>query len=121
MPILKSEIELSDGKKIWVRQATGMEKIGIESVQAKAVRKCRHFGSDPSKWTDEQNEEFLELIDSLGGSVEDQVNNWVPVCVLENEYGITADDLNSEELRSVLAFVRGDTNEGAVPLESSQE
>lgn len=121
MPILKSEIELSDGKKIWVRQATGMEKIRIEAIQAKAVRKCRSFGLDPTQWTDDQNEEFLDLIDDLGGGIEQQIHGWVPACILENEYGITANDLNSEELRGILGFVRGDTAEGAIPLESSSE
>ena len=47
MPVLKKEIELSDGKKIWVRQASGMEKLPIENIQAKVFRKTRHFGADP--------------------------------------------------------------------------
>lgn len=121
MPVMKTEFELDDGRKIWVRQATGLEKIKIEAIQAKAVRKCRTFGADPSKWTAEQNEEFLDLIDSLGGGLEEQILNWVPPCILENEHGITADDLNSMELREILNFVRGDTAEGAIPLGSSPE
>ena len=44
MPVLKKEIELADGTKIWVRQASGMEKLPIENKQATVFRKVRHFG-----------------------------------------------------------------------------
>ena len=54
MPVLKKEIELNDGRKVWVRQASGMDKLKIEAKQGRVMRKCRHFGSDLSKWTDEQ-------------------------------------------------------------------
>lgn len=33
MPVLKKEIELDNGKKIWVRQASGMDKLAIEKYK----------------------------------------------------------------------------------------
>ena len=60
MPVLKKEIELSDGKKIWVRQASGMQKLKIENKQARVFRSVRHFGLDPTEWTEEQQTEFAE-------------------------------------------------------------
>ena len=66
MPVLRKQIELDDGTKVWVRQASGMERLKIETAQSKAYRECRHFGPDPAKWTDEQQEDaFL-----YNGSVE---------------------------------------------------
>ena len=118
MPVLKKEIELDDGTKIWVRQASGREKVRIESIQAKAVRKCREFG-DPTKWTEEQNNEFLDIVEALGGGIEHQMEQWLPKCILDET--ITIDDLNSFEARRVLAFVRGDEEDGAIPLGSSPE
>ncbi len=118
MPVLKKEIELNDGTKVWVRQASGLEKIKIESIQAKAVRRCRDFG-DPNDWTIEQNEKFLEIIEELGGSLEDQMNEWIPKCILTEDFDYNL--LTSEEARDILAFVRGDVGEGAIPLGSSAE
>ena len=45
MPVMKKEIELDDGRKIWVRQASGMEKLKITNIQGKAFRKMRHAGT----------------------------------------------------------------------------
>ena len=118
MPVLKKEIELEDGSKVWVRQASGLEKIKIESIQAKAVRKCRDFG-DPTEWTVEQNEQFLEIIEEMGGSLEVQMSEWIPICILEEDFDVNK--LTSLELRNILGFVRGDDKEGAIPLDSSQE
>ncbi|MAK37433.1 MAG: hypothetical protein CMC15_14855 [Flavobacteriaceae bacterium] len=118
MPVLKKEIELDDGSKVWVRQASGLEKIKIESIQAKAVRQCRDFGP-PSDWTVEQNEEFLTIIESLGGSLENQMTEWIPNCILEEDFDINK--LTSTEMRTILGFVRGDDPEGAIPLDSSPE
>ena len=115
MPVLKKEIELEDGTKIWVRQASGMEKLPIENIQARTFRKCRDFGNDPLKWTAEQNEQFAEMIDEAGGGIESQIQKWIPVCVIEPaDFDINI--LTSEEVRKILSFVRGDTMEGAVPL-----
>jgi cyanate lyase len=118
VPVLKKQIELEDGSMVWVRQASGLEKIKIESLQAKAVRQCRDFGS-PTDWTIEQNEQFLDIIEGLGGSLEDQMNEWVPNCILEEDFDINK--LTSNEMRTILGFVRGDDPEGAIPLESSPE
>jgi len=118
VPVLKKEIELSDGSTVWVRQASGLEKIRIESLQAKAVRKCKDFG-DPTNWTEEQNEAFTVIIEEEGGSLESQMNEWIPPCILDEEYDINT--LTSEEMRMILLFVRGDDPEGAIPLGSSQE
>jgi len=115
MPVLKKEIELKDGSKIWVRQASGMEKLKIENIQARVFRKTRHFGNDPSEWTAEQNEEFADLLDEAGGGMIDQVEAWIPVCIIEPA-DFDYNTLSSEEVRTILQFVRGDTLEGAVPL-----
>jgi hypothetical protein len=115
MPVLRKEIELNDGKKIWVRQASGMDKLKIEKVQAATLRKCRHFGTDPTEWTDDQQQEFATLLDESGGGLQDQIATWLPKCVLDDTVDI--DLLTSDELMMLLAFVRGDDIEGAVPLE----
>ena len=73
MPVLNKEIELDDGSKILVRQASGMEKMPFESILAKAFRKYRHFGFDQSKWTEEQMEDFMSYTEELGGSMQEQV------------------------------------------------
>tara|TARA_R110001592_G_scaffold139407_3_gene359340 strand:+ start:2696 stop:3046 length:351 start_codon:yes stop_codon:yes gene_type:complete len=116
MPVLKKEIELGDGLKVWVRQASGMEKIKIENIQAKIFRKTRHFGKDPAEWTPEQNEEFAEMLDEAGGGMLDQIEAWIPICIIQPadfDYNI----LTSDEVRTILSFVRGDTLEGGVPLD----
>tara|TARA_R110002096_G_scaffold100221_2_gene222133 strand:+ start:2314 stop:2655 length:342 start_codon:yes stop_codon:yes gene_type:complete len=113
MPVLKKEIELNDGTRIWVKQASGMSKLKITNLQAQAFRKMRHAG-EPSEWTDEQNEEFAAMLDDLGAGMTSQVESWVPNCILDEN--IDVDNLTMDELNSVLLFVRGDDDEGAVPL-----
>jgi hypothetical protein len=115
MPVLKKEIELDDGRKVWVRQASGLDKLKIEAKQGRAMRKCRHFGPDPSKWSDEQMEEFLELCDKEGAGFEHQVEAWLPNCLLDKD--VDPETLTSEELVRILNVIRGDDNEGAVPLD----
>ena len=117
MPVLKKEFELNDGTKIMVRQASGMEKLKIEARQAKVFRKCRHFGIDPSSWTDEQQEEFTLMLEEAGAGLEDQISLWLPSCILDEDFDVNT--LTSEEMRSMLEFVRGDDLEGAVPLGNS--
>ena len=116
VPVLKKEIELNDGKKIWVRQASGMDKLNIEKIQAQTFRKFRHFGANPAEWTDEQHEEFATAISEAGGGIESQIETWVPKCVLTENFDVFT--LTSEEVRTILNFVRGDDLEGAVPLDS---
>tara|TARA_R110002167_G_scaffold56925_14_gene161356 strand:- start:1022 stop:1372 length:351 start_codon:yes stop_codon:yes gene_type:complete len=116
MPVLKKEIELDDGTKLWVRQASGMDKLAIEKIQAACLRKFRHFGSNPSDWTDEQQEEFATSLDDNGGGVASQIEGWIPSCIITEDIDIGM--LTSDELRLLLSFVRGDESEGAVPLGS---
>ena len=115
MPVLKKEIELDNGKKIWVRQASGMDKLAIEKIQAGVLRKCRHFGTNPTDWSEEQQQEFADMLDSEGAGIDSQISNWIPKCVIDKEIDI--DILTSEELRTILNFVRGDDLEGACPLD----
>ncbi len=110
---MKKEIELEDGRKIWVRQASGMEKLSVTNAQGKAFRKLRHAG-EPENWTDEQAEEFQTIVDDLGGGMDAQIGEWIPPCVLDEDFDINT--LTFEELLIILAFVRGDDKDGAVPL-----
>mgnify|MGYP003134561040 FL=1 len=116
MPVMKKEIELDDGTKIWVRQASGMERLKITNIQGKAFRKMAHAG-EPANWTDEQNEEFATMLDEMGGNVEEQMSAWIPPCILDENVDINS--LTFEELNTILGFVRGDDTEGAVPFQSS--
>ena len=92
MPVMKKEFELNNGTKIMVRQASGLEKLKLETRQAKVFRKLRHFGPNPSEWSEKQQEEFALALDEAGCG------------------------LTSEELRELLGFVRGDDLDGAIPL-----
>jgi len=116
MPVMKKEIELDDGTKIWVRQASGMERLKITTLQGKAFRKMSHAGS-PEKWTEEQNEEFASMVDELGAGVDAQMEAWIPNCILDENVDINM--LTFDELNRILQFVRGDDEEGAVPFLSS--
>lgn len=119
MPVLKKEIELNDGTKIWVRQASGMDKLKIETAQARVFRDFRHFGLDPSEWSPKQNEEFAQAIDEAGCGIEQQMQQWIPKCVMDKDFDV--ESLTSEECRDILYFIRGDDLEGAIPLASSSE
>ena len=113
MPVMKKEIELDDGKKIWVRQASGMERLKITNIQGRAFRKMRHAG-DPTEWTDEQNEEFATIVDEMGGGVEAQMEAWIKPCILDENVDINS--LDSDELMTIFTFIRGEDQEGSVPL-----
>ena len=115
MPIRKREFEFDDGTKLWFRQASGMERLKIEKVQAKVFRQCRHYGPDPLQWTEEQHLEFAEKLDDAGAAVEDQILNWVPQACLDDDFDVNR--LTNMELREILSFVRGDDDEGSVPLD----
>ena len=114
MPVLKKEVELNDGRKVWVRQASGLDKMKIEAKQGRVMRKCRHFGADVSAWTDEQQNEFLDMCEEEGAGFTDQVAAWLPNCLLNDD--VDPDTLTSEELVRIINVIRGDDNEGAVPL-----
>ena len=114
MPVLKKEVELNNGKKVWVRQASGLDKLKIEAKQGRVMRKCRDFGPDLSKWTDEQMDKFMDMCEDQGCGFAAQVETWLPTCLLDED--VNPETLTSEELVRILNVVRGDDNEGAVPL-----
>jgi|TARA_Y100000015_G_C2359570_1_gene74572 hypothetical protein len=120
MPVMKKEFELEDGTKITVKQAGGMRKLKIENIQAKVFRDHMHFGTDPTKWTDEQQRQFADAMDDAGAGMEAQIEQWMPNCIIEPA-DFDLETLTSMELREILGFVRGDDPEGAIPLGSSQE
>ena len=113
MPVKRKEVELDDGRKIWVRQASGMDKLKIEAKQGRVLRKVRHFGVDMTAWTEEQQDEFLELCDAEGCGFTDQVEAWVPKCVLDD---VDTDSLTSDELVRILNVIRGEDTDDVVPL-----
>ena len=118
MPIKSKQFELTDGKKVWVRQASGLEKLPLETAHAKALRKCRHFGMDPTTWSDDQQDEFFDLVEGYGAGLDSQIRTLIPLCVGKYEDGTQCDsaELLSEEIVPLLAFIRGEEDEGAVPL-----
>ena len=115
MPVLKKEFELDDGQKLTVRQASGLEKMKIEAIQARVIRKCRQFGDNVADWTDEQHMDFMFKLEDAGAGIDKQAAEWLPGCILEPE-GFDANILTAEEVRMLLAFIRGDDPEGAIPL-----
>lgn len=119
MPIAKKEIELEDGRKVWVRQASGMERLSIETATAKVIRECRDFGPDPSVWTEDQQQQYLSKLDDSGVGMNHQIAEWVPKCILDEDIDVNM--LTSDELREIYVFVVGQDEEGAVPLESLPE
>ena len=118
MPIKSKQFELNNGKKVWVRQASGLEKLPLETAHAKALRKCRHFGNNPAEWTEEQQDEFFDMVEEYGAGLDSQIRTLVPLCVGKFEDGTQCDpsELLSEEIVPLLAFIRGEEDEGAVPL-----
>jgi len=120
MPVKTTEIELNDGTKVKVRQASGLEKLPFESILAKAFRKHRTFGIDQQKWTEEQQEQFLSELDNLGGGMDSQIAALVPPCILSEEIDVNM--LTADELREIYLYVKGGTDEdGEPPLDSSGE
>jgi len=111
MPVKKKEFELDDETKIWVRQASGLERLKISNLQAKVFRDFESFG-DPLQWTPEQQITFAEALDENDCGVEEQLNDWLPKCVMNQDFDPNIFTL--EELMPILAFIRGDDEEGAV-------
>jgi len=118
MPIRSKLFELNNGKKVWVRQASGLEKLPLETAHARALRKCRHFGMDPTEWTDDQQDTFFDMVEDYGAGLSAQIRTLVPLCVGNYEDGTECDatELLSEEIVPLLAFIRGEEDDGAVPL-----
>ena len=118
MPVVQKEIELDDGSTILVKQASGRKKLKIEAIQARVFRQFRDKGN-PNDWELDQHEEFADALSEAGAGIEDQVEAWLPDCILSE--GIDIDDLTTIEIMKVLSWVRGDSEEASIPLESSQE
>ena len=115
MPVLKKEFELDDGTKLMVRQASGLEKMKLEAIQARVIRQCRDYGMNVEEWTEEQHMDFMFKLEDAGAGIDKQAAEWLPVCILEPE-GFDANILTAEEGRMLLAFIRGDDPDGAIPL-----
>jgi hypothetical protein len=114
MPILKKEFDIGN-KKIWVRQASGMERLKFETLLAKTFRKFKHFGLDQAEWTEDQQVEFMEALEDAGGDASSQMRDMIPPCLPE---GFDINMLDKDDLMDIFSFVRGmDEPEGAVPLD----
>ena len=111
MPVKKKEFELDDGSKVWVRQASGIEKLKISNIQAKIFRLFVDKG-DPSDWDDDLNQEFSDALDEAGAGIQAQIEQWLEPCVIDNSFDVNL--FTVEELLPILSFVRGDDEEGAV-------
>tara|TARA_R100001377_G_C3185685_1_gene108453 strand:- start:1036 stop:1398 length:363 start_codon:yes stop_codon:yes gene_type:complete len=120
MPVLTKEFELDDGTKLTLRQAGGMTKLRIENIQAQVFRDHMHFGTDTSQWTEDQQKQFADALESKGAGMVKQIEDWVPRSIVSPK-DFDMDCLTSEELRMLLGFVRGDDPEGAIPLDNSSE
>jgi len=118
MPVKKRECELDDGTKVWVRQASGMERLAISNAQARVFRSFDSWG-DPAEWDEAQQIEFAEALDRAGCGIEAQLTEWLVSCVLDE--GFDQNLFTLEELMPILAFVRGDETEGAVGFLTSSE
>ena len=114
MPVLKKQFDIGS-KKIWVRQASGMERLQFETLLAKTFRAFRHFGTDQISWTEEQQEEFMIALEEAGGGMEMQIRTLVPPCLM-NDVDINL--IDRDLLMEVYEFIRGGEPEGAVPLDS---
>ena len=113
MPVLKKQFDIGS-KKVWIRQASGMERMYFESKLAKAFRKFRHFGTDQNEWSEEQQSEFVEYLDDAGAGMSSQMERLIPPCILDENVDINS--LDSDELMTIFTFIRGEDQEGSVPL-----
>lgn len=68
MPVKKKEFELDDGTTIWVRQASGMEKLKISNIQARIFREFEDKGS-PENWESETHQAFSDRLEEEGGAL----------------------------------------------------
>ncbi len=116
MTVLKKQFDLGS-KKIWVRQASGMERLRFETVLAKTFRQFKHFGADQSKWTEEQQEEFMVALEDAGAGMFDQLEVLVPKCIIDD---VDMNLIDRDTLMEIYDFVRGDEAEGdgSIPLDS---
>ena len=100
-----------------VRQVSGMERLELDAKQARVFRSLRDFGANPMEWTEEQQQSFADALDEAGCGPTDQIAQWVPNCILSED--VDVNELTALELQDILRFVRGDVEEGSVPLSSS--
>ena len=116
MTILKKQFDLGS-KKVWVRQASGMERLRFETILAKTFRKFKHFGEEQSKWTDEQQEEFMIALEDAGAGMYNQLEELVPKCIIDP---IDINIIDRDTLMDMYMFVRGDSevDDSAIPLDS---
>lgn len=114
MATLKKQFKIGN-KEIWVRQASGMERLKFETILAKVFRKFKHFGTDQTKWTEVQQEDFLDALEEAGGGMTNQLYELVPICVIDE---IDINIIDRDELMEIYNFVSGNDEEGAVPLDS---
>ena len=116
MTVLKKQFDLGS-KKIWVRQASGMERLRFETILAKTFRKFKHFGADQSKRSEEQQEEFMVALEDAGAGMFDQLEVLVPKCIIDD---VDMNLIDRDTLMEIYDFVRGDEAEGdgSIPLDS---
>jgi|TARA_R100000084_G_scaffold42448_3_gene17318 hypothetical protein len=116
MTVLKKQFDLGT-RKIWVRQASGMERLRFETILAKTFRKFKHFGVDQDAWTDEQQEEFLVALEDAGAGMTDQLYHLVPACIIDE---VDINLIDRDTIMEIYEFVRGDAVEGdgSIPLDS---
>jgi len=111
MPVKKKEFELDDGTKIVVKQASGLQKLRISNQQSKVFR---NFNIDNiENWTIEEQQALADAMDEEGCGIEHQLQSWLPKCIVE-PVDFDIDLFTLEELMPLLAFIRGDDEEGAV-------
>ena len=111
MPVKKKEFELDDGTTIWVRQASGMEKLKISNIQARIFREFEDKGS-PENWESETHQAFSDRLEEEGGGITAQLEHWLRPCVLDEVFDVNL--FTIEELMPILNFVRGDDEEGSI-------
>ncbi len=111
MPVKKKEFELDDGTKITLKQASGLAKLKLSNAQARVFKS---FNMDKVEdWSNEQQMELADALDKAGCGIEAQLTDWLPKCIIEPA-DFDIDLFTLEELMPLLAFIRGDDEEGAV-------
>ena len=113
MAIMKRQFDIGS-KQVWVRQASGMERLKFETILAKTFRSFKHFGPEQSEWTDAQQQEFLDALDNAGAGMDSQIRELVPPCLIDD---IDINLIDSMTLMDIFDFVRGGDREGSVPLD----
>ena len=116
MPVKKKEFELNNGTKIWVRQASGLEKLKLNNKQSSVFKRFSAKGS-PDEWTTDEQIDFAEALDEKGAGIEAQLELWLPACILDVDFDTNLFTL--EEMMPILSFIRGDEEDGAVDFLTS--